>query len=151
MRATIIRHPKEKLAKCSLRPLHGHPGLTFVKARPGLSFDAGGHTLLAVDGAPLGRADASRPILLLDSTWRLLPQLEACLNGQPERRSLPAEIASAYPRVSKISNDPDNGLASVEALFTAGLLLGEPDLSLLDAYHWRDAFLQNLKRAGLWP
>ncbi len=149
MHATIIRHLKERMAKCSLRPLRGRPELTFVKARPQWRFDATGYTLLAVGAPVLSQADAGRPLLLLDSTWRLLPQLEACLDGTPERRGLPTGLISAYPRVSKTGVDPLGGLASVEALFTAGLLMGEPDISLLSEYYWREAFLQNLRTAGV--
>ena len=92
--------------------------------------------------------DAGRPLLLLDSTWRLLPQIEACLHGAGVCRTLPA-VATAYPRISKISDNPMGGLASVEALYLARLLLGERDDSLLDAYYWRPGFIENLKSAGV--
>ena len=41
------------------------------------------------------------------------------------------------------------GLASVEALYLARLLLGEGDDSFLDAYYWRSGFIENLRNAGL--
>jgi pre-rRNA-processing protein TSR3 len=53
--------------------------------------------------------------------------------------------------VSKIAEDPTGGLASVEALYLARLLLGSRDDSLLDDYYWRDPFMRNLERAGLLP
>ena len=86
-------------------------------------------------------SDAGKPLLLLDSTWRLLPQLEDCLLGDPVRRSLPKWIKTAYPRVSRIAQDPSFGLASVEALYAAQRLLGEEDQSLLDGYYWKERFL----------
>jgi len=144
---TIIRHPKERLSKCSLRPLEGRPELRFFGARPGWSFDAGGFTSLALGAPELSPEDADRPLLLLDSTWRLLPQLEAAVTGEPVRRSLPA-VETAYPRVSKLARDPLGGLASVEALYFAKRLLGERDDGLLDGYHWKAAFLENLASAG---
>lgn len=147
IRAEIVRHPRERRSKCSLTPLEGRGDLAFHKARPGWTFEATGYTLLAIDAPVLSRADAGRPLLLLDSTWRLLPQLEACLVGQGERRSLPA-VPTAYPRVSKLSKDPLGGLASVEALFFAFLLLGQRDDSLLEAYHWRAEFINGLERRG---
>jgi pre-rRNA-processing protein TSR3 len=99
-------------------------------------------------GAPLlSEADAGRPLLLLDSTWRLLPDLEACLVGEPVRRTLPV-VETAYPRVSKLVPDPLGGLASVEALFLARLLLGERDESLLEDYYWKTEFLKNLAASG---
>ena len=107
-----------------------------------------GFTVLAMDAPVLSGADAGRPLLLLDSTWRLLPQIEACLHGQGVRRTLPA-VATAYPRISKIAEDPMGGLASVEALYLAKLMLGQRDDALLAAYYWRSEFLENLKKAEL--
>ena len=63
---TVIRHHKERIAKCSLRFLHERPELTFLRERPGFTFDATGYLLLAVDAPPLSPADAGRPLLLLD-------------------------------------------------------------------------------------
>ena len=141
---SIIRHPKERRSKCSLTPLEGRKDLSYHKARDGWSFDVTGFTVLALGSQELSAEDAGRPLLLLDSTWRLLPQLEACLRGEGVRRTLPA-VATAYPRVSKIAEDPHGGLASVEALYFAKLLLGERDDSLLNAYYWRETFIETLK------
>ena len=107
-----------------------------------------GYTVLALGAPEMSEADAGRPILLLDSTWRLLPQVEACLVGKGVRRTLPA-VPTAYPRISKIAEDPMGGLASVEALYLAKLLIGERDDSLLASYYWRNEFLETLKTAGL--
>lgn len=145
---SIIRHPKERRSKCSLTPLEGREDITFYRARENWSFDMSGFTVLALGAPELSAEDAGRPLLLLDSTWRLLPQLEACLYGEGIRRTLPA-VATAYPRVSKIAEDPHGGLASVEALYLAKLLLGERDDSLLEAYYWRESFLENLKHLNL--
>jgi pre-rRNA-processing protein TSR3 len=139
----IIRHPKEKRSKCSLTPLEGRADLEYRRARPGFEFSATGYTVLGLDAPVLSAGDAKRPLLLLDSTWRLLPDLEACLVGDPVRRSLP-EVKTAYPRVSKLVPDPLGGLASVEALYLARLLLGQRDDSLLAGYYWREEFLANL-------
>ena len=145
---TVIRHPKERRSKCSLTPLEGRADIAFHKAREGWQFDMSGFTVLALGAPELSAADAGRPLLLLDSTWRLLPQLEACLIGEGVRRTLPS-VATAYPRVSKINRDPHGGLASVEALYLARVMLGERDDSLLDGYHWRDVFMENLRQEGL--
>lgn len=142
---TVIRHPKERIAKCSLRFLHDRPEMTFLRARPGFRFDATGHTLLAVDAPALSVADAGRPLLLLDSTWRWLPQLMACVTGTPVLRSIPGNVRTAYPRVSKVFEDPAAGLASIEALYLARKLLGDDDPTLLDGYHWKDPFLASLQ------
>jgi pre-rRNA-processing protein TSR3 len=147
---SIIRHPKERRSKCSLTPLEGREDIMFYKAREGWRFDVTGYTVLALGAPELSIKDAGRPLLLLDSTWRLLPQLEACLQGEGVRRTLPA-IETAYPRVSKIAEDPHGGLASVEALYLAKLLLDERDDSLLEAYYWRETFMNRLKGANLLP
>jgi pre-rRNA-processing protein TSR3 len=146
---TVIRHQKERIAKCSLRFLHDRPEMTFLRARPGFTFDGTGFLLLAVDAPPLGPADAGRPLLLLDSTWRWLPQLRACVTGDVVLRSIPGAVATAYPRISKVFDDPAAGLASIEALYLARALLGDVDPTLLDHYHWKDAFLANVAAAGL--
>lgn len=144
---TVIRHHKEKIRKCSLRFLHDRPEMTFLRQREGFTFDATGFTLLAIDAEPLSPADAGRPLLLLDSTWRWLPQLLACVTGTPVRRSIPGDLETAYPRSSKVFDDPARGLASIEALYVARALLGDDDPSLLDGYHWKDTFLQRLRQA----
>ena len=144
---TVIRHQKEKISKCSLRFLHERPEMTFLRGNPGFVFDATGFTLLAVDAEPLSTKDNERPLLLLDSTWRWLPQLLACVSGEPIHRSIPGNVRTAYPRISKVFEDPEAGLASIEALYLARKLLGDDDPSLLDGYHWKDQFLQSLQQS----
>lgn len=137
----VIRHPRERRSKCSLEPLRKHPDIRFFTARPGFRFDATGYLLLAIDAPLIGPGDAALPLLILDSTWRLLPRLEAALDGSPVRRSLPGNLRTAYPRSSKIRPDPPAGLASVEALYAARRLQQRPCNGLLDHYFWKDAFL----------
>ena len=144
---TIIRHVKERRSKCSLTPLEGREDVSFLRARPGWTFDATGFTVLGLDAPVLSSADVGRPLLLLDSTWRLLPQLESCLVGTGVRRSLPS-VQTAYPRVSKIAHDPLGGLASVEALYFAQYLLGTADVTILDQYHWREPFIGAMRESG---
>jgi len=109
----------------------------------GIEYDGTGHIVLAVD-APLLSDKDQGILLLLDSTWKLLPKLEACVTGIPIYRSLPRDILTAYPRKSLDGSDPSNGLASVEALFVARMIMGDRDESLLDRYYWKDQFLSML-------
>lgn len=146
---TVIRHPKERISKCSLRFLHDRPEMTFLRGKPELKFDATNFLLLAVDAPPMSLEDAGHPLLLLDSTWRWLPQLEECVVGEPIRRSIPGGLRTAYPRVSKVFDDPAAGLASIEALYVARKLLGDDDPELLEGYHWKDDFLAIVANAGL--
>lgn len=151
---TIIRHPKERIRKCSLTPLQKRSGFRFLKATKHFQFDATGFILLSLEATVLSKKDAGHPLLLLDSTWRLLPELVRCLVGDPILRSLPPGIETAYPRRSKIGVDPLGGLASVEALYVALKILGQDDPSLLSEYRWKDLFLRQLaehskeKRSG---
>lgn len=144
VKTVVIRHPNENLAKCSLTPLHGRPEIEFLVGEGDMRFDATGYIVLAVDAPVISPADAGRPLLLLDTTWVLLPKLINRLTGTPIYRSLPEAVRTAYPRVSKMHKDPAAGLASVEALYLARKLLGDDDLSLLDGYYWKDAFLEKL-------
>ena len=143
---TVIRHPKERIAKCSLRFLHDREEFTFLRARDGFTFDATGFLLLEVDAPPLTAADRGAPILLLDSTWRYLPKVKACVTGTPIPRSIPAGVRTAYPRKSRLFDDPEAGLASIEALYAAKRILGEDDPSLLEGYRWTEEFLAQFTR-----
>jgi len=145
---TVIRHPKERISKCSLKALHDRDFIMFLKATKGFVFDATNYITLSMGAPTLSLQDAGNPVLLLDSTWRLLEPLTKCITGKPIYRTLPSEIGTAYPRVSKISEDPLGGLASIEALYIALKILGEDDVSLLQDYHWRDEFLAKVERAG---
>jgi pre-rRNA-processing protein TSR3 len=145
----VLRHPRERLSKCSLEPLRGRPDLRFLKATPAFSFDATGFILLAIDAPVLGPEDRHLPLLLLDSTWRLLPSLLQKVEGWPLRRSLPAGVRTAYPRRNQEGRDPARGLASVEALYLARRLQGRPCHDLLDHYYWREAFLSSLDKLAL--
>lgn len=145
---SVIRHQKERRSKCSLTALEKREDITFYKAKQNWSFDVTGFTVLALGAPELSVADAERPLLLLDSTWRLLPQLQTCLYGCAVSRTLPA-VDTAYPRVSKLTKDPLGGLASIEALYLAKLVLGEQDDSLLESYYWREEFKDNLRARHL--
>jgi pre-rRNA-processing protein TSR3 len=136
----IVRHPHENPRKCSVLPLKGRQDLTFLayplRQRPPLE----GYVRLAAEGPPLTAEDADRGLLLLDGSWRWAGEMTRAFRDVPPR-SL-CGYRTAYPRVSKQGTDPDNGLASVEALFLAYHVLGRPTETLLDHYRWKDEFLR---------
>lgn len=136
----IVRDPRESPAKCSLTPLRGLPGIRFVTYDPDRRVEAGTRVLLHPDGEPITEADRGRPLLLVDCAWRRLPTLLATIDGDLVRRRLPL-LETAYPRRSKTFEDPASGLASVEALYAALHLLGEPRPELLARYRWAAEFL----------
>lgn len=155
MRILIVQDPKENPRKCSLTPLEGRPGVTFVRPRsaawdPG-KIRLGSGVLLALDAPLLEPADGellrgAGALILPDATWARLPKLlrriEALEGEHFERRRLPQHLQTAYPRVSKVHTDPAGGLASVEALFAATVLLGAPRPDLLEGYRWAEEFLR---------
>lgn len=147
---TILRHPKERRSKCSVEPLRGRADLRIIDVTAGFRMDASAYILLEPEAPLLGVEDChgGRPFLLLDATWRLVAPLQRCIEGTPLRRSLPP-VATAYPRNSKLFADPATGLATVEALYLARRIAGLPTDGLLDAYHWRDAFLGNINALQL--
>jgi pre-rRNA-processing protein TSR3 len=136
----IVRHSREKPQKCSVLPLRGHPGIVMVGYPVKKMPDLTGYVRLAAEGPPLGSADSAAGILLLDGSWRWAATMTRDFERVPPR-SL-SGFRTAYPRFSKLGTDPDNGLASVEALFIAYHLLGRPTQGLLDHYRWGEEFLR---------
>jgi pre-rRNA-processing protein TSR3 len=136
----IVRHPRENPKKCSVLPLQGRDDVQFLSypTTPLPSFE--GYIRLAADGPELSIADRAYGILLLDGSWRRAEKMIASFEAVPPR-SLHG-WKTAYPRVSKLGTDPDNGLASIEALYIAYHLLGRPTNGLLDHYHWARQFLE---------
>ena len=136
----IVVHPKERRSKCTAEPLRGKPGFVFWKF-PNLGSESlDGYVQLGLEGPQISRAEADRGLLILDGTWRLTSAMEEHFAHVPVR-SLPA-WRTAYPRMSKMFENPPDGLATIEAIYVAYKLLGrEPDY-LLDEYHWADEFLR---------
>jgi pre-rRNA-processing protein TSR3 len=136
----IVVHPKERRCKCTVEPLRGRPDFLFWKF-PHLGHEPpDGYVRLGLGGALLTPADAGRGLLVLDGTWRLAARMEAPFVGLPVRSLLPWR--TAYPRVSKLFNDPPQGLATIEALFAAFTQMGRPTTGLLDGYRWGRQFLE---------
>jgi pre-rRNA-processing protein TSR3 len=136
----IVRDPKEPSRKCSLTPLRGLPGLRYVSVRGHARVDAGRRVWLHPEGELLSEADRGSDLLLIDCSWRKLPAIAKHVDGELVRRRLPP-LVTAYPRKSKVSEDPEQGLASVEALYAAVALLHGPRPELLAKYRWAEAFL----------
>ena len=136
----IVHDLREPAKKCSLTPLRGMEGLRFQPVHGGKRVDAGRRIWLHPDGEALSPADRGKGLLLVDCTWRRLPKLSSCIDGELIKRRLPA-LVTAYPRRSKLTPDPEWGLASVEALYAALAILDAPRPELLKDYRWAAAFL----------
>ncbi len=107
-----------------------------VRERPNLE----GYIRLAAVGPELSAVDADCGLLLLDGSWRWSETMTRDFLEVPPR-SLHGYL-TAYPRRSKLFTDPDNGLATVEALFLAYRILGRSTAGLLDQYRWQSEFLR---------
>ncbi len=140
MEILIVRDPREPAKKCSLTPLRGLAGVRFVSLRGGRRVDAGRRVWLHPEGEELSAADRGLDLLLIDCAWRKLATLSKAIDGELLPRRLP-KLITAYPRKSKVAVDPEDGLASVEALYAAIALLEGPRPELLANYHWAAAFL----------
>lgn len=136
----IVRHPRERAAKCSVYPLRDRTDLLFLDYPPKELPDLTNYVRLAPDGPALSGADAAKGLLVLDGSWRWAEKMTKRFDFVPPR-SLTG-FRTAYPRVSKMFQDPPEGLATVEALFLALHILGRPTEGLLDHYRWREEFLR---------
>jgi pre-rRNA-processing protein TSR3 len=143
----IVRHAHENPRKCTILPLRGRPDIVLlgypVKEMP----DLRGYIRLAAEGPELSAEDAACGLLLLDGSWRWAAAMTRDFQDVAPR-SLQG-WKTAYPRISKLGTDPDNGLASVEALYAAYHILGRDTAGLLDHYRWAEEFLRvNGLKAG---
>ena len=135
----IVVHPKEKRSKCSVEHLRGENGFVFWKFPNRGPEPIDGYVRLGLGGPQLTSADAERGLLVLDGTWRLAEKMEREFEDVPIR-SL-GSWQTAYPRVSKLFDDPVAGLATIEAVFAAYVQLGRDTTGLLEQYHWSEEFL----------
>ena len=140
----IVRHPRERVQKCSVWPLRERSDLLFLQYPVQSLPDLTRYVRLAVDGPPLSPADAESGLLLLDGSWRWAEVMTKAFAYVPPR-SL-SGWKTAYPRVSKMYEDPAEGLATVEALYLAHHILGRPTAGVLEFYRWGEEFL---RRNGL--
>jgi len=145
----IIRHRKENLKKCSLRPveLSEPERLQFYTYPRDFSksevFFPKNAALLHIKGKELD-STMKRPLILLDGTWRysevmytMIPSIQTLPTF-----SLPVDWRTAYPRRQEDCDDPTRGLASIEALYIACLITQRDTNGLLDGYYWKESFLE---------
>jgi pre-rRNA-processing protein TSR3 len=136
----IVVHRRERRSKCSVEPLREHPDFRFLTYPQDEDPIPGGYVRLGLGGPLLSPEDSARGLLVLDATWRLVSKLENRYSEIPIR-SIP-DYQTAYPRVSKVHDDPSAGLATIEAIYAAYHHLGRETAGLLDGYQWREEFLR---------
>lgn len=136
----VVVHQKERRSKCTVEPLRKRSDMLFYRYPLRQRLQLQNYVRLAMDGPHLSTADRGRGLLILDATWRLVAPMVVDFRDV-EPRSLPP-ARSAYPRTSKISTDPLGGLATVEAVYLAYVLLGRDPAGLLNDYRWSQEFLR---------
>jgi len=136
----IVVHPREKRRKCTVEPLRGRDGFLFRKFPAPLNIVPQDYVRLGFGGPLLGPDDAAKGLVVLDGTWHLAGVMESTYTDLPIR-SLPP-WKTAYPRSSKIREDPSAGLATIEAIYAAYAILGRSTTGLLDHYFWAEQFLK---------
>lgn len=135
----IVVHPKEKRSKCSVEPLRGRDEFVFWKFPDQGPEPLDGYVRLGLGGPELSADDADKGLLILDGTWRLAQRMEPFFRDVPVRTLPPWK--TAYPRTSKLFEDPTGGLATIEAVYAAHSIVDRDVSNLLDHYHWADEFL----------
>jgi pre-rRNA-processing protein TSR3 len=82
-------------------------------------------------------------ISCIDCIWRRLDHLlDRVAQPLPHLARIPEGFITAYPRKSKVCPDPENGLATIEAIFVAAALLGHWDLTLFSKYYFGKKFIE---------
>ena len=135
----IVVHRRENRKKCSVEPLRGRDDFRFWTYPDDGPESLDGYVRLGLGASLLSDADRDCGLLIIDGTWRLAERMQKRYSHVPAR-SLPT-WQTAYPRVSKVFDDPSGGLATIEAIYLAYRMLGRDTTGLLDQYHWRDEFL----------
>lgn len=131
------------MKKCSLSGLETLDELHFFRYPQATLPPLDHYLILSLDGPPLSQEDSHYGLLLIDATWRYAKTMLHSLPpfGPHQLRSLPSHFRTAYPRRQPDCDQPERGLASVEALYIAHKLMGRSTEGLLDHYHWADQFL----------
>lgn len=138
----ILRHRKENLKKCSLSGLEKKENFCFLTYPQTTKIDHPYLIVLSHQGKPLSVEDRGT-LLLLDGTWKHaeIMQKQLTIPSTAVFRSLPSSFQTAYPRRQDKWIDPTIGLASIEALYLAFVILGKNADLLLENYYWKESFL----------
>lgn len=148
MKFEILVDKSESVTKCTILPLEYRTDFEirrFTRNRPIASLS--GDFLLHPEGrllsSPRDVSTQVKKISLIDCNWRRLGGiLDHLERPWPELVRIPEEFVTAYPRRNKQGLDPENGLATIEALFIAAAFSGVWDETLLKEYYFGSRFLE---------
>ena len=127
-RYEVLVDRKENPRKCTIQVHRGRQDFSFrffSSRKPIAAFQA--DCLLHVEGENLAEMDRQglKSLALIDCTWRKVqPTLQRVEKPLPRLVRIPDGFVTAYPRRNKEGNDPEAGLATIEALFIAAAFLG---------------------------
>lgn len=147
----VIRHKRENKKKCSLRGLEGREDFVFLTYPSEKILEINPKfLLLTLNAPPLTPADCDKELLILDGTWRYAAAMKKYVDKicKLEERSIPRGWSTAYPRRQDDCEDPSSGLASIEAIVIAFLVMGRDPSGLLHNYHWKEEFLRLNEKLG---
>jgi pre-rRNA-processing protein TSR3 len=136
----IVVHPRERRSKCSVEPLRGRDGFAFWAFPDRGPEPLEGYVRLGLGGELLTPADSQRGLVVLDGTWKYAGRMEQDYASLPVRSLGP--WVTAYPRKSKLYDDPAAGLATIEAIYAAYVQMGRKTEGLLEEYRWGAEFLR---------
>jgi pre-rRNA-processing protein TSR3 len=136
----IVVHRAEKRNKCSVEPLRNTNGFVFWRYPKRGTESLDGYVRLGIGGPQLSLEDRGRGLLLLDGSWRWAAKMEKSYTDVSIRSLGPWQ--TAYPRQSRVFEDPEEGLATIEALYAALCQMGRRSDDLFARYHWGESFLQ---------
>ncbi len=144
----VIIDAEETANKCTIAPLVYRPDFTLFRVKgqemmgpltaPILLHHEG--QCLTVLRKSLGKVQG---VSSIDCVWHRLDLLLRRVSGRlPQLARIPDGFRTAYPRKSAQQTDPASGLATIEAIFVAGALLGNWDVSLLSQYYFGRQFVE---------
>ena len=144
----ILRHRKENLKKCTLHGLENRKDMQFYTYPTDPLPPLSNYILLTLNAPPLSIEDRNHGLFIIDGTWRYAAIMEKQIPGVHHfiRRSIPSEFRTSYPRKQTGCPDSERGLASLEALFIAHVILGKETEGLLSHYYFGEEFIQKNKR-----
>jgi pre-rRNA-processing protein TSR3 len=139
----VLRHRRENLNKCSLRGLEKRQDFKFFSYPNQEIPILANYILLTLDAPELSLKDQEKGLLILDGTWRYAEKMYKHVIAKQNftERSIPKSWKTAYPRRQDDCPDPNQGLASIEAIYAAYSILNRDTQGLLDFYHWKELFL----------
>lgn len=145
MRYEILMDARENPRKCSILPLKDREDFHiryFHGGKPIAAFQS--QLLLHVDGEDLSEWKGEVESLgLIDCNWKKVePAMQLLAKPLPRLVKIPNSFVTAYPRRNKQGLDPEEGLATIEALFIAAAFLGIWDETLFEKYYFKDEFLK---------